>query len=334
MAAVGKMKRPSDIASLAKYILSSECKNIAILTGAGVSVAAGIPDFRSPGGMYDTLKPELITATQEQRALMAAMPNAVVLADVFHQNAFPYLEVRRPFILGVQQKQWQATLSHRFFECLHTKTGKLRRLYTQNIDGLDYQCPELSKTDKIVPVHGSIGRVACEGCGAPCDFDDFCVRLRRNIKDIYKTDPNAPDESSPIPCDRCKKPLVKPTTVLFGSSLPASFFEARQRDMPVIDLLIVAGTSLVVSPANSLVQLVNKDALRVVVNNERVGEELGIKYGGEPSVSRDMHAEGECDDIFLSLMVELGWLDALEAIRDELPEQSRSRLDAALRNRQ
>ena len=104
--------------------------------------------------------------------------------------------------------------------------------------------------------------------------------------------------------------------------------------MPVIDLLIVAGTSLVVSPANSLVQLVNKDALRVVVNNERVGEELGIKYGGEPSVSRDMYAEGECDDIFLSLMVELGWLDALEAIRDELPEQSRSRLDAALRNRQ
>ena len=45
---------------------------------------------------------------------------------------------------------------------LHKRTGKLTRLYTQNIDGLDYQC-ELP-SDKIVAVHGSIGRVACEGC--------------------------------------------------------------------------------------------------------------------------------------------------------------------------
>eukprot|EP00957_Ditylum_brightwellii_P157268 11968974-Ditylum_brightwellii.AAC.1 len=65
---------PTDLASLARIILSSQCKSIAILTGAGVSVASGIPDFRSPGGMYDSLRPELITATPYQRQLMEADP--------------------------------------------------------------------------------------------------------------------------------------------------------------------------------------------------------------------------------------------------------------------
>lgn len=323
--------RPTDIASLARFILSPECKSITVLTGAGVSVAAGIPDFRSPGGMYDTLRPELITATDRQRAMMAADPVAVVLKDMFFQNAFPYLEVRRPFILGTQQKQWPATLSHRFFEMCHQRTGKLTRLYTQNIDGLDYQCAALPP-EKIVAVHGSIGRVACEGCGAPSDFSDFCAQVRRNIKDIYKQDADAPSESSPIECEHCKRPLVKPTTVLFGSNLPEEFFSRSEEDMPKTDLLLVAGTSLVVSPANSLVYRVNSDAVRVVINNEPVGVELGLKYGsGGSEASRDLFLQGDCDDVFLNLMRELGWLSGLEAIADALPEESRARLDAALR---
>lgn len=131
-----------------------------MLTGAGVSCAAGIPDFRSPGGMYSTLRPELITATASQRAAMAADPVSVVERSMFLSNPFPYLEVRRPFILGTQEQRWRATISHHFIELLHAKAGKLTRLYTQNIDGLDFQTslpPEL-----IVPVHGSMGSVACE----------------------------------------------------------------------------------------------------------------------------------------------------------------------------
>jgi hypothetical protein len=129
-----KLDLPVDLAGLAKLILSPECRSIALLTGAGVSVASGIPDFRSPGGMYDTLRPELLTATPYQKQMMEQDPTHVVTWDLFQTNAFPYLQVRRPFILGTQKEQWKATIAHRFAELLHVKTDKLTRVYTQNID--------------------------------------------------------------------------------------------------------------------------------------------------------------------------------------------------------
>ena len=110
-----------DVKGVAAYLASDACKNVVVLTGAGVSCAAGIPDFRSPGGMYDTLRPELITATPQERAAMARDPTCVVLKDMFLQNQFPYHEVRRPFILGTQRQQWKATLFHRFLEVLDNR---------------------------------------------------------------------------------------------------------------------------------------------------------------------------------------------------------------------
>ena len=309
-----------DIAGLAKFILSEQCSSIAVLTGAGVSVAASIPDFRSPGGMYATLKPELITATESQRKMMRADPTEVVTWNMFQQNAFPYLEVRRPFILGTREKKWKSTIAHRFFELIHTKTGKLTRLYTQNIDGLDRQCHRIP-ADKIINIHGSLSEAACEGCGHKMNFEDFCEAVEANIKDIYNKDNvNAPKESTPILCESCKKPLVKPTTVLFGRSLPPEFFEKMQEDLPTVDLLIIAGTSLVVSPANSLVYSVPDNTVRVVVDQAPVGQELGIDYSNESE--RDFFAQGKCDEVFLDLIQELGWLEDIQAKLGELPEQS------------
>jgi NAD-dependent SIR2 family protein deacetylase len=57
------------LARVAK-ILKNSSTQVVFLTGAGTSVSAGIPDFRSPGGMYDTLKPELLTATESERKAM------------------------------------------------------------------------------------------------------------------------------------------------------------------------------------------------------------------------------------------------------------------------
>eukprot|EP00804_Cyclotella_cryptica_P014801 CCRYP_015025-RB/>CCRYP_015025-RB protein AED:0.06 eAED:0.06 QI:144/1/1/1/0.2/0.18/16/4635/321 len=320
------MKSVTDLATLARFILSSDCQSIVILTGAGVSVASGIPDFRSPAGMFDTLRPELITATERQRKLMALDPTYVVERGMFLENSFPYLEVRRPFILGVRDKKWKPTIAHHFASLLHKKTNKLTRVFTQNIDGLTYavNLPE----DKIVSVHGTIGKAGCETCGQDMDFKNFCAEVETKIKDIYSPD-LGPKESNHILCQCCGNATVKPKTVLFGSSLPTEFFDKAAQDLPTTDLLIVAGTSLVVSPANSLVNNIPSDTLRVVINNEPVGQELGIEYG--TNTKRDFFARGDCDKVFMDLIDELGWLTDLNGETNNLPEASVQLIKAKLR---
>ncbi len=163
---------------------------------------------------------------------------------------------------------------------------------------------------------------SCESCGSSANFDAFCDDVKRCIKDIYGQDPDAPKESTPILCQSCKKPTVKPSTVLFGSKLPSRFFDLSEDDTNTADLLIVAGTSLVVSPANFLVSMVPHDTLRLIVNMQPVGQHLGVEYG--PNSKRDFFASGTCDEIFLDLICHLGWLDSVKEVVDELPEQSRS----------
>lgn len=217
-------------------------KSIAVLTGAGVSVSAGIPDFRSPGGLYQTLQPELLTATAEQRCLMREDPTSVVSWTLFKENQLPYLELRRPFILGLAKKRWKPTLTHCFFELLHAK-GKLCRVYTQNIDGLDYltNLPHA----KISPCHGSLATASCEFCQEPADWNRFVQEVKSKIKNIYSPGENAPETSANILCRSCQKPGVKPDTVLYGRSLPMRFFKDVDNDFPSdVDLLLIVGTSL------------------------------------------------------------------------------------------
>ena len=171
---------PLTLGGIADFIKSGRCKSIFFLTGAGVSTGAGIPDFRSPGGMYDSLRPELLTATEPQRRLMRQDPVHVVTKEMFFQNQFPYMEVRRPFILGVQSQKWKATLSHWFMKFLDEE-GLLKRVFTQNIDGLDYQTG--IRRELVTNVHGSIANVSCEGCGRRMSFDAFCDKVRSQIKE-------------------------------------------------------------------------------------------------------------------------------------------------------
>ena len=89
---------------------------------------------------------------------------------MFQYNQFPYLEVRRPFILGTRERRWKPTAGHYFFKILDDK-HLLNRLYTQNIDGLDYHTG-IDQT-KIVSVHGSIETIECEFCKTPYDGDLF-----------------------------------------------------------------------------------------------------------------------------------------------------------------
>lgn len=306
-----------------------DAKRVVVLTGAGVSCASGIPDFRSPGGLYDTLKPDLITATAQQRNLMRVNPTAVVDIRLFSANQFPYLEVRRPFILGTAERQWKATLSHFFVQVLYDK-GLLQRLYSQNIDGLDFQM--MLPEDKIVNLHGSLAEIQCEFCGADYPAEQFRDEVRTKVKDIYNADPTAPAESSNICCLKCQRPGVKPATVMYGSDLPKKVWSSVREDFPDnVDFMIVAGTSLTVSPACNLVTRVADDVPRLVMNRDIVGEELGLNYeeGFRGAPVRDAIVQGDCDTGFLWVAQQLGWVQDLRQYQSLMCPASAALLDQA-----
>ena len=104
------------VVELINKIKLGEINKIIVLAGAGVSTASGIPDFRSPGGLYNTLNVDTLTATDAQKSRLRAEPTMVVDIDLFRKNQFPYLEVRRPFILGTKEKKWKLTLGMYFIK--------------------------------------------------------------------------------------------------------------------------------------------------------------------------------------------------------------------------
>ena len=333
---------PTNLADVAEFIQSEKCQRILILAGAGMSVVSGIPDFRSAGtGLYSTLDASSLTCTAAQQEAIREDPSFALDQHLFLENPLPLLETKRDFILGTYEQRWKATLAHRFVELLHAKTGKLVRLYTQNIDGLEDQCRQLPE-EKVIPVHGTMDRAECARCKTRTSFADFCHQVRNQIKDITGGDPAAPSVSTSINCTTCGYNALKPAIVLFRSSMPQDFFENVGPDSRDVDLLIVIGTSLKVAPANSLVWRVPRTALRLLVNREIVGEHLGMDFDHTPSTAagvtssntggRDYFAAGNCDDVLLDLMEHLGWLPDLESLLtdQQLPESSATMLQERL----
>lgn len=305
-------------------IKSGSTARIVFLCGAGVSTASGIPDFRSPGGMYDTLRPDLLTATPSQRRALMQDPTMVVNWELFRENQLPYLEVRRPFILGTTEQKWKATLSHYFMKVMDDKKI-LKRVYTQNIDGLDYQTG--IEPEKIVNVHGSMADVICEFCQTTSDPAEFRSAVLSNVRNIYDpSDTAAPQTSSNILCRSCGRPGLKPATILYGRNLHRHFFESVEADFPrEVDLLVILGTSLTVHPACDLVLKVDESTPRVLCNRDLVGENVGFL----PSdVGRDVWLPGSCDESLLQFASKLGWVDDLLKYKDSMCAQSRETLEA------
>jgi NAD-dependent SIR2 family protein deacetylase len=300
---------------------------VTLLFGAGVSCASGIPDFRSPGGMYATLRPELLTATPAQRDWMSREPTAIVDKALFLSNPLPYHEVRRPFILGTHEGAWRPTLAHSFASALGAR-GQLRHVLTQNIDGLERRLP--FPAGAVVNVHGTIAEAACEGCGRAAEPAAYMDAVRRQIRNIYEP-AEGPPASTPILCAGCGAPAVKPTTVLFGGQLPSAFFDAAAADFAPggAELLIVAGTSLRVFPAASIVPAA-EGIPRLVINREPVGAELGFDPA---AVATDVLLAADIDAGFLELGRRAGLLGAMRAHAPHLCEASRALLEAACAKR-
>lgn len=355
------LSKSDSVLRIIQDILTGKIRNIVFLSGAGISVPSGIPDFRSANGLYKTLKPELLTV--QNRNIVEAIrrqPTLVVDYDLFRTNQFPYLEVRRNLILGIAEKKWKPTLGHALMRQFH-QHHQLRRIYTQNIDGIDHQLnldrirtSWYSKTkednlDLIINVHGTLHKIECENCkDTSYTLDEFCDQVRTKIKNIYdENDPIAPKESSKIYCKRCHLPQVKPATVMFGRSYSNEVWQAVSHDFPNnVDLLIVIGTSLQVSPANTLVSSISSTTPVLVINNQSVGEEFGLDFGEITPCNENDFEEylkcptsletqkdgiilGDCDEASYYLLQQLGWLNEVRQFQDLLCENSQQLLSSA-----
>lgn len=226
-----------NLEGLAEYIKSGQVEKICVMTGAGISTSAGIPDFRSPDtGLYANLA-------------RLNLPYAEAVFDIsyFRQNPEPFYTLAHELYPG----KYRPTITHSFIRLLHDK-GLLLKHFTQNIDCLDREAGVPG--DKIVEAHGSFARQSCIECGMAYPEEE----LRRHVHE--KTIPR---------CESCKG-LVKPEIVFFGEQLPADFFKSRMLPFES-DLIIVMGTSLTVQPFASLPGMVRETTPRVLINKERVG---------------------------------------------------------------
>jgi NAD-dependent SIR2 family protein deacetylase len=266
----GEANTPASLSHVSTLLSSGAYKNILVLTGAGVSVAAGIPDFRTPGtGLYDNLEKYNLPH-----------PTAVFDVDFYQDNPQPFVTLASEIWPG----NHKPTLTHAFIKVLNDKNVLLRN-YTQNIDGLEIIAGV--DTERIIECHGHFRSASCCDCNKPADVNEVKRSMIRDNQ-VYN-------------CTRCGG-LTKPDIVFFGEDLPNYFHRNIKSDTAKADLLITIGTSLQVNPVASIPTFVGDNVPRVLFNRELVGDYLdGVND------YRDVVELGDCDESVLTFCDMLGW---------------------------
>ena len=194
--------------------LMRAAKSVVALTGAGISVPSGIPDFRSPGsGLWEDVNPMEV-------AHIDAFRRDPERFWAFYGERFQTLEDKRP------------NRAHELLAELE-RAGMLDAVITQNIDRLH----ERAGSRELVEVHGTISHSSCLRCGARYALAD--VRARQA------------DDARGIPRCECGEPL-KPDVVLFGEYLPTDALQRADRLAAGAELMLCIGSSLEVYPVCDL----------------------------------------------------------------------------------
>ncbi|XP_051503814.1 NAD-dependent protein deacetylase sirtuin-1-like [Myxocyprinus asiaticus] len=262
-----KRKKRKDINTLEDVVrLLNERKKILVLTGAGVSVSCGIPDFRSRDGIYARLAVDFPDLPD---------PQAMFDIDYFKRDPRPFFKFAKEIYPG----QFQPSPCHRFISMLD-KRGRLLRNYTQNIDTLE----QAAGIQKIIQCHGSFATASCLVCKHKVD----CEAIREDI--FNQVVPHCPRCPSDIPYA-----IMKPDIVFFGENLPEFFHRAMKQDKDEVDLLIVIGSSLKVRPVALIPSSIPHEVPQVLINREPL-----------PHLNFDVELLGDCDVIVNELCHRLG----------------------------
>jgi NAD-dependent deacetylase len=215
---------------IAQWIINSE--KVIVFSGAGLSTESGIPDFRSPGGVWDKYDPE-----------------------DFNFHNFIASEASREKYWQMATEMWEPIKkakpnpAHLAIAELE-RLGKLDCVITQNIDGLHSKAG--NSEEKILQLHGTAIFVSCLSCQKRYDRNQIQERIKKGQK--------APR------CDDCRG-LLKPATISFGQSMPEKETQEAYHRSSICDLFIVIGSSLVVQPAASMPLVAKRNGAKLVIIN-------------------------------------------------------------------
>lgn len=255
-------------------------KRIVVLTGAGISVSCGIPDFRSEGGIYRLV---------EQYGFDLEEPESLFDIEFFDRDPVPFFTFAKTLFPG----EVQPSPMHHFIAALDRRK-KLLRNYTQNIDCLE----QVAGVKRCIACHGSFATASCRGprCRYRCGAAEIRDRVMRG-------------EVPRCPSDGCGG-VLKPDITFFGQPLPKVAARCLQRDREAVDCLLVVGTSLAVAPMSTIVGFLPPEVPQILINKRPIKPPRHLSKGF------DAQLIGDADEIALYLASRLG-LDRLGAVAIE-----------------
>jgi len=206
-----------------------------VFTGAGISTESGIPDFRSPGGIWAKYRPidfqEFMASEGARRA--------------YWRRKFATHEA----VAGAEPNRGHLAVTEL------VRRGKVSAVITQNIDGL-HQASGVP-ADRVIELHGNTTYAHCLNCGREYDLEP--------IREAFLA-----GETLPV-CGACGG-LVKTATVSFGQAMPEAEMGRAREESVACDLFLTIGSSLVVYPAAGFPALAKESgAVLVIVNREPTG---------------------------------------------------------------
>ena len=217
-----------EIQQLARMI--DEATRVVVFTGAGISTESGIPDFRSPNGIWSQTTP--------------------IYFDEYVKSADARIEAwRRKFEIDRDMIGAEPNRGHRAVAKM-VRTGKVSAVITQNIDGLHQESgvPD----EQMIELHGNGTYATCLSCGARHELDP--------IKAAFEANNTLPE------CNLCGG-IVKTATISFGQAMPEGPMERARDETLACDLFLAIGSSLVVYPAAGFPAMAKQNGAGLVIIN-------------------------------------------------------------------